>query len=117
MYVPGPSSSVCSFLFGEDDFKTSNSTTDRPLQFQNRTLRRGSVPSWNLRGDDRDQRVCTRLTLTAERVRSSHIVQEGSASAEQESQDNDTQIQLEGASCCAMDEQSHLASDLAKVTE
>ncbi|XP_065057293.1 uncharacterized protein LOC135685315 [Rhopilema esculentum] len=67
-FTPSASSYVCSFHFSEEDFnKCSSSTT--PREFQKKTLKKGSIPCWNLRGAEGDQRLSTRTTLVSQRSR------------------------------------------------
>ena len=78
-------------------------------------MKRGSVPSLNLRGEQTDQTASTRLTQTAQRASSQTAP--ATTSAATESQDNDVKAEEnEGLRCLVMDEKQDFASDLAKVT-
>nr|XP_039265731.1 THAP domain-containing protein 2-like [Styela clava] len=49
-FVPSTSDRVCSYHFSSEDYGTKR-TSDRPLKFQRKVLKRGALPCWNLRGD------------------------------------------------------------------
>jgi len=110
-FAPSHSSYICSYHFDEDDF--SKVSTDRPSEFQKRTLKRGSLPRWNLRGEDNDQRMPTRFTNAAQRARSPF--EPATAISEQESQDMEiaTSVEIEYSDT---DEKSNLVAELARAT-
>ena len=67
-YNPNASSYVCSFHFSEEDF--NKGTSSIALQeCMTKILRKGSIPSWNLRGVDGDQRVCSCTTKASRGAR------------------------------------------------
>ncbi|XP_065067592.1 THAP domain-containing protein 1-like [Rhopilema esculentum] len=74
-FVPSASSYVCSFHFGEEDFSKGNPNT--PLQFQKKSLKKGAIPMWNLRGTEGDQRISSRTFFTSHCARSSEPASEG----------------------------------------
>ena len=67
-YNPSASSYVCSFHFSEEDFNKGTSSI-APQEFKKKTLRKGSIPSWNLRGVEGDQRVSSRTTKASQGAR------------------------------------------------
>ena len=64
-YNPSASSYVCSFHFSEEDFnKGSFSAT--PQELKKKTLKKGSIPCWNLRWAEGDQRISSHTTLASQ---------------------------------------------------
>ena len=59
---------VCSFHFSEEDFNKGTSSI-APHEFKKKTLRKESIPSWNLRGVEGDQRVSSRTTKASQGAR------------------------------------------------
>ena len=57
-FTPTSSSYVCSRHFADDDF--TNSNTDTPSTFKKKRLKKGAVPSKNLRGQLIDENIATR---------------------------------------------------------
>ena len=69
-YNPSASSYVCSFHFSEEDVnKGSFSAT--PQEFKKKTVKKGSIPWWNLRRAEGDQRISSRTTLASQSARCS----------------------------------------------
>jgi len=67
-YTPSASSYVCSFHFTEEDFNKGGISTT-PQEFKKKTPKNGSIPCWNLRGAERDQRVSRCTTLASKLAR------------------------------------------------
>ncbi len=68
-YLPNASSYVCLYHFAEDDFSNRNSkSSDTPAEFKKKTLKKGSIAHYNLRGEAEDQRIPLRSSLTSQRA-------------------------------------------------
>ena len=79
-FEPSVNSYVCSRHFQDSDFNKSGS--DRPTEFQRKKLKRGSIPSNNLRGHEGDEKIPKRRSITSSKARS---VDEPSGSQDLES--------------------------------
>ena len=62
-FTPSKYTYVCSDHFLETDYSKPN--PDTPLQFRRKGLKRGTIPSVNLKGSEEDERVPRRHTFTS----------------------------------------------------
>ena len=76
-FEPSEHSYVCSYQFTDEDFRQPNK--DFPAKFRKVTLKPGSIPSCNLRGQSTDERILQRNSRTSTKARSTPPV-EGIAS-------------------------------------
>ena len=68
-FEPGAYSYICSYHFGEKDFRRPNVET--PAQFRRSALKLGAIPKYNLRGEAVDERITQRNSRTSTKARSS----------------------------------------------
>ena len=78
-FVPTTSSYVCAKHFNESDFSKPN--LDTPPHLRRKGLKRGTIPSLNLRGTNEDEKIEKRQSFTSSKARKVEVaVQEASSS-------------------------------------
>lgn len=66
-FEPSDYSYVCSYHFIDEDFKLPNK--DAPPEYRKAIIKPGSIPAWNLRGDEIDERISHRNSRTSVKAR------------------------------------------------
>lgn len=88
-FNPTEYSYVCSYHFTDEDFKQPNK--DSPAKFRKCTLKPGSIPAWNLHGEENDERIPKRNSHTSTKARcklelEAHNISDGDDNQQNEQQ-------------------------------